>query len=273
MGLRLSKSNNLYATTRAVNYDSSAYTYISTVGTLNSLEQISLNQLVVDFKNYGIWSKMKVVYPMIGGTATAHKWNLINPQDTNAAFRLSFSGGWTHSATGALPDGISGYGDTFLVPNTSLTLNNYHYSYYSGTQALTPSHEFGAYTNGSTAHTLNLYLSSVSLKMFQAGDYPSRTASVNNTNTLGFQIGSRTANNLANLFFNGSKLATTTNLWSGGMPIHKAFLAALSTDNVASGYSSKECRFASIGDGLTDTEAANMYTAVQAFNTNLGRAV
>jgi hypothetical protein len=30
---------------------------------------------------------------------------------------------------------------------------------------------------------------------------------------------------------------------------------------------------ASIGDGLTDTEAANYYTAVQTFQTTLGRQV
>ena len=38
-------------------------------------------------------------------------------------------------------------------------------------------------------------------------------------------------------------------------------------------YSAKECAFASIGDGLTDTEAANFYTAVQTFQTTLSRNV
>ena len=35
----------------------------------------------------------------------------------------------------------------------------------------------------------------------------------------------------------------------------------------------KTSSFSSIGDGLTDTEAANFYTAVQAFQTTLGRQV
>ena len=38
-------------------------------------------------------------------------------------------------------------------------------------------------------------------------------------------------------------------------------------------YSTKQCAFASIGDGLTDTEAANFYTAVNAFQTTLSRQV
>jgi hypothetical protein len=38
-------------------------------------------------------------------------------------------------------------------------------------------------------------------------------------------------------------------------------------------YTDRECAFASIGDGLTDTEAANFYTAVQAYQTTLSRQV
>jgi len=38
-------------------------------------------------------------------------------------------------------------------------------------------------------------------------------------------------------------------------------------------FSAKETAFSSIGDGLTDTQAANYYTAVQAFQTSLSRQV
>jgi hypothetical protein len=37
--------------------------------------------------------------------------------------------------------------------------------------------------------------------------------------------------------------------------------------------SNRECAFSSIGDGLTDTQASNFYTAVQAFQTTLSRQV
>jgi hypothetical protein len=45
----------------------------------------------------------------------------------------------------------------------------------------------------------------------------------------------------------------------------------LSSRGGSSLYSSKECAFASIGDGLDDTQASNFYTAVQAFQTTLSR--
>jgi hypothetical protein len=38
-------------------------------------------------------------------------------------------------------------------------------------------------------------------------------------------------------------------------------------------FSTRQCAFSSIGDGLTDTQASNFYTAVQAFQTTLSRNV
>jgi hypothetical protein len=38
-------------------------------------------------------------------------------------------------------------------------------------------------------------------------------------------------------------------------------------------YSLKETAFASIGDGLTDTDVTNLYTRVQNFQTTLNRQV
>jgi hypothetical protein len=50
-------------------------------------------------------------------------------------------------------------------------------------------------------------------------------------------------------------------------------IGALNNDGLMQNWSNRQYSFASIGDGLTDTEAANFYTAVQAFQTTLGRQV
>jgi len=42
---------------------------------------------------------------------------------------------------------------------------------------------------------------------------------------------------------------------------------------VASGYSTKQCAFATIGYGLTDAEVTVLTNAVQSFQTSLGRQV
>jgi hypothetical protein len=51
------------------------------------------------------------------------------------------------------------------------------------------------------------------------------------------------------------------------------YLGGFNESNISTFYGNKQIAFASIGDGLTDTEAANFYTAVQAFQTALSRNV
>jgi hypothetical protein len=51
------------------------------------------------------------------------------------------------------------------------------------------------------------------------------------------------------------------------------FIGALNNNGSAILRSNKEFAFASIGDGLTDTEASDFYDAVQAFQTTLSRQV
>ena len=47
----------------------------------------------------------------------------------------------------------------------------------------------------------------------------------------------------------------------------------LNNSGLSTDYGSNQLRFSYLSDGLTDTEAANFYTAVQAFQTTLGRNV
>ena len=85
--------------------DVDAQAFITATGITDATQITAVNNLVLGLKGNNIWTKMKAIYPMVGGTATTHKFNLKNPLDTDAAFRLVFSGGWTHSANGALPNG------------------------------------------------------------------------------------------------------------------------------------------------------------------------
>jgi hypothetical protein len=80
----------------------------------------AIDTLVVQLKADGIWTKMKALYPFVGGTASTHKYNLKDPQDLDASFRLVFNGGWTHSANGALPNGTNGFADTKLIPSVAI---------------------------------------------------------------------------------------------------------------------------------------------------------
>jgi hypothetical protein len=251
-------------------YDPDAQAFFTASGLTGATELNAVNQLVLDMKAYGIWSKMKAIYPFVGGTAALHKWNLKDPQDTNAAFRLVFNGGWTHSSTGATPNGVNAYADTYLVQSAEFANdNNIHLSYYSRTNVNTNSVEIGCFDNTRACQIL----------IRNSGIVPSSTRTFLNNltesnfvdaNSLGFYTTNRIGTSVK-IFKNSTLSVNNTNAANGRTTI--SFYIGAQNFFGANLRSSKECAFSSIGDGLTDTEAADFYTAVQAFNTSLSRQV
>ncbi len=75
-----------------------------------------INTLLINWKtslglplNYNnLYSRLPLVYPTIGGTATSHKYNLSDP----SKFVATFYGGWTHDGSGAQPNGTNAYMST-----------------------------------------------------------------------------------------------------------------------------------------------------------------
>jgi hypothetical protein len=252
----------------AVDVDAQAFI---TAAAITDLAQASaINTLVNDLKSAGVWTKMKALYPMIGGTASSHKWNLKDPRDLDAAFRLVFNGGWAHSATGALPNGSTGYMNTNLTPSTSLSQNSTHVSYYSRTNNALGGVDVGS--RNATA-TLTAILNDTDSKIYFRVNRSAGTANSITpiTDSRLFYILNRTASAQEILFTNTTKTTFSAN--SSGLSTFPIFLGALNDLGVAKFFGSKECAFASIGDGLTDVEAANFYTAVQTYQTTLGRHV
>jgi hypothetical protein len=250
-------------------FDPDAQAFFTASGLTGATELNAVNQLVLDMKAYGIWSKMKAIYPFVGGTAALHKWNLKDPQDTNAAFRLVFSGGWTHSSTGALPNGTNGYGNTFLVPNTVLSLNSVHISGYVRNNIIQnapiiSSEDAGTYNNG-----LYIWPKQSGFNTFSVRVNDNTSDSAAQVSTLGMHLAIRTGSSVKKYFKNNVNLL---NVSSASTSLNTSSIYIAKSRNNAN-YSSHEQAFSSIGDGLTDTEAADFYTAVQAFNTSLSRQV
>lgn len=253
-----------------VSYDPDAQAFFTASGLTGATNLNAINQLVIDLKGFGIWTKMKAIYPMIGGTAALHKWNLKDPQDTNAAFRLVFAGGWTHSSTGALPNGTNGYANTFLDTANNLALNSGHLSYYSRTNNTTSALDMGSLKSSPDSYSdLVLYYTGLVYSRFNNSAPYDNVAS---TSTLGFFTGSRTANNVIRTFRNGTQIIAGTASSSATSAID-FYLGSTNNNGVAQFFSNRQCAFASIGDGLTNTEASNFYTAVQAYQTTLSRNV
>ncbi len=249
-----------------ITIDPDAQAFITAASITDPTQQAAINTLVTDLKGYSIWTKFSAIYPFVGGTATTHKFNLKNPLDTDAAFRLVFSGGWTHSTTGALPNGTNAYADTFLNASLHTSQNSVHLSYYSRTSTGGGQTEMGHFTAGNGLYLIYSYdgFKALNSLSFQIG--------TSFTPTNGMLIGSR-IDSTTEKYYHKGVLSNTVSKASTVPQNSKVFIGANNVSGSASQFSSKQTAFASIGDGLTDTEAANFYTAVQTFQTTLNRNI
>jgi hypothetical protein len=97
--------------------DPDAEAFLLAAGITDATITDAINNLVLSLKADSLWTKMKAIYPLVGGTASTHKFNLKNPVDSDAAFRLTFVGSPTHSANGLQGNGSSQYARTHLNNN------------------------------------------------------------------------------------------------------------------------------------------------------------
>jgi hypothetical protein len=81
---------------------------------------------------------------------------------------------------------------------------------------------------------------------------------------------SRTASNVLKSFLNNTTLISSTTA-STSKPNRNIYVGAI--NGPTTDYGKLENAFASIGDGLSDTQASNLYSAVEAFQTTLSRNV
>jgi hypothetical protein len=262
--------------TQVVNaVDADAQAFITAAGITNLTQAAAVNTLVNDLKTYGLWTKMKALYPMVGGTATSHKFNLKDPRDLDAAYRLVFNGGWTHDSTGATPNGINAYADTNLLPINALGLNSTHISYYSRTQTTDDNKtEIGCSSNYDEKPIIQMYIRRSDSVYSDQYDYVNNRIIASNTTTTGLFLATRTSTVSHKVYRNSTLLGTDTNLSiQNELPSTYMTIAAYRSYVGIYRFSSKEAAFVSIGDGLSDTDVSNLYTAVQKYQTSLGRQV
>jgi hypothetical protein len=242
-----------------------AKSFIQAAGLIDETQMKAIGTLVFDLKNYNIWDKMKAIYPMVGqaGVSSSFQFNLKNP----ALFKGTFSGSWIFSSTGATPDGTSAYMNTGYNPTLVTNQDNLSFSYYSRTNNTKDAYDIGA-QDSNTSTAILIYISGLHYySNNNGGTYNTQTS----INTLGHFINTRISPSTMKLIKNGNVLNISNrdtvaninaNMYVGAFNLGGPF-----------GFTDRQCSFSHFGDGLTDTEAANLYTAVQRFQTTLGRQV
>jgi hypothetical protein len=209
---------------------------------------------------------MKAIYPMVGASAAACAQNL-----KSSSFTGSFTSGWTFASTGVTPNGTSAFMNTGFNPVTeSQAQNSTYLSIYVRNNTATGFDMGGGSSNVSSPnYIMARYITNLSYIGINDALYTTAGAS---TDSRGLWSGGTNGSSAQILYKNGSSYITGTSP-QAGFASYSFYLGAFNSSNTAMYHSNHEFAFSSISNGLNATQASNLYTAVQAFQTTLSRNV
>ena len=260
--------------------DATATAFNTAAGLTDATQKSAINTLVKDLKRFNLWSKIKAFYPFVGGSATSHQFNLVDPRNTNDAYRLTFSGGWTHSSMGAQCNGSNTSADTFLSLRTVFGATSYEHNLGVYINYYNPSwsyrNEIGA-SDGSNYNTNPV----IGTTFDTANVYAMNLRSNNQYYDLAFSKSlapsgltefKRYRKGYFCLFKNGTELIETGAINQYRSIAHNAtFYNPVSNVYIGSAASWSRYATAYISNAFSSIESYLMYIAVQKFNTTLGR--
>jgi hypothetical protein len=248
------------------NYDTDAINFLNATGLYGQQPvTTAINNLVIDLKGYGIWDKMYLAYPFVGTTSSTHKVNLIN----TGSYELYFTGSWTHNSNGITGNGTNTFTtSSFFYQDVTNFGSDGSIGVYSRTNSL-GGYDYGDGGSGFQHAILIRY----SNGLYYAGLPISNGATVANGNSTGsYSISNSGGTVLAYKngvkvydFFEGSEAASgQPSIGAGRNTTAPAGAEDFSTRNYA---------WAFIAKGLTTQNHVDLNTAVQRFQTALGRNV
>ena len=241
-------------------WDTDVATFISKSGITSDIEKNALNTCVKALKSEGLYTKIKVFYPMVGGTSNTTKYDLISTN--NNAYNIDWYGGVTFSNLGVKGNGTNAYGNSKYVPSSS---NAFTVSI--GTNiSETASDPIVLGVFDSTTQAFLMQIKGVNCNVRLHGDI--KTASIVSSNNI--YTFNRVVN-LMNVFFNTSKkLEVTTN---GTIPTNSIYLLNMNIKNAPSNsrYSQQRIQSTLFHESLTDTEVITLQTIINQFESDLGR--
>ena len=266
------------STTNRVATDVDAISYIN--ASSNTIFQDIIDDMFIGFKTQGLYAKIPAFYPFLGTTAAQHKWNAKNPLDTNAAFRLQFFGGGTHSNLGYQCNGTNAYANTFFVPSVNTSVENSGISITSGTNntPLTtnvidfgseqttpfPGFELALKRRVSKSDVVGYIGTTVTAPT--AGSIISTQTDIKGVNTVvSLSLSSR------KLFKNKVLLLTDSKSTTASLPTIPAYIGCLNNQGSPFGYSNQRMQFTAIHEGLTDAEVVALHTIIDNFESAIGR--
>lgn len=248
--------------------------FIAATGISNNTIIAALTALESDLTTAGLIdystpanNVIKAMYPIVGGSAATHKYNFLNPVDTDAAYRIAWSGTITHDADGVQGDGASGTGNTFF-DFADLPQNSSHLMYYTHSGSGGGWYDIGTaggdgnfimvtnFNNGG-AHYIAMSDGESTFSGTGTGPYGCHLARRKDASTVAYDFNGTysTTRSKSSISYAGAIIGLL-GMRLNGAPLH---------------YSTRKYNFFSIGEGMTDQQAVDYCVAVIAFNTALGR--
>ena len=246
--------------------DPDAIAFIVAAGITDLTQEIAIVNLVSSLKSNNLWSKMKALYPFVGGNATAHSYNLINV----AQYQLTFMGGGTHSSLGYVGNGTTGYAKTGIIPNNVFTPNNLHFSYYSQTSTASSSGcDIGVYPaprGPIELHMLYNSTTSVAYVNSSSGSVPATTGKR-------YMVASRDSSTTISATNNGVTTSGISSNSNSNLSLIEIYIHALNNQGTPGSYSNRTSSLVSFGQSLSSSEAQTLSTIVNTYQTTLSRNV
>jgi len=232
---------------------------------LNTATESTKTAIGLTLKVDNLSTKFKYIYPRIGGTATAHRYNLVTGTADG-----TYNGGFTHDGSGCVGNGSTGYFDTgFQFSISNFAQNSLSFGVYIKNAISENTIDFGVFSGGVCDAVM--YSRGASGNMLTRLSSNSGNISNANTTSLGLKVISRTINTEYKVYEDGSLLATNSNTSTLNNTTYNMLEFAGSSAGSPVQYSNHKHTWFWGGSGFTATEVGNIYTALNTFETTLNR--
>jgi hypothetical protein len=246
--------------------DPDAIAFFTATGITDETIQGAVETLVIGMKADGVWSKMKAIYPFVGGTATSHSYNLKN----TAVHQITWFGGLTHDSNGVTPNGTNGYGNLNFNPRTHLGTQSSMGTYCRVNNDINGKKDYGS-SNLDGFENACSFISYGNLIYIQNRGFGNEITVSNSTTNAFFHTGVDTSNNIF-AYKNNTLLLSKTPAVIGTPPSVNTTLFAYNAGGISS-FSPRPSSFFFAASGTTQADNASIYSRIQAFQTTLGRQV
>jgi hypothetical protein len=241
--------------------------HFASSGYTSSTTRAAINQWFIATRDFGVYSKITEAYLLAGPTFPGILAKLKRSSVDNLTNGNFVSGDYIQSGPGA---GLKGNASNkFLVPSiNSTSISNSLSAYLTVAATGSTSRLYVGGQSGSMLQILGQINNGVQ-EAYGCGNNFTNYAGATVTRRNGYLVGTSRANNDRQMFRNGVSTGTNTNTVS----FTPGFALDLFRNSNNSSYTDARITFAHIGDGLTDTEAANLSTTTNALMTVLGANV